>query len=93
LPNKFQNITHMKYCITIEQISGSQKSHAVHFFNNWKDAQTSFIQRCDELGYEWTDLPDGTALMSAGGIGHDYRIELMHSNFSFLVNEEEEAMS
>jgi len=31
--------------------------------------------------------------MSAGGIGHDYRIELMHSNFSFLVNEEEEAMS
>lgn len=83
----------MKYCITIEQISGSQKSHAVHFFNNWNDAQTSFIQRCDELGYEYTELPQGTALMSAGGIGHDYRIELMPSNFGFLTNEDEEAVS
>lgn len=84
----------MKYCITIEQLSGSQKSHAVHFFSNWNDAQTSFIQRCDELGYEWTDLPDGTALMSAGGIGHDYRVELSYSNFGFLTPEEtEEAAS
>ena len=82
----------MKYCITVEQISGSQKSHAVHFFNNWQDAHTSFVQRCDELGYESEDLPNGTTLMHAGGIGHDYRIELMHSNFSFLTNEEEAAL-
>lgn len=83
----------MKYCITIEQISGSQKSHAVHFFNSWQDAHTSFITRCDELGYDYTDLPHGTALMSAGGIGHDYRLELMHSNFGFLTNEDEEVVS
>jgi hypothetical protein len=31
--------------------------------------------------------------MSAGGIGHDYRIELMNSNFGFLINEDEEVMS
>lgn len=86
-----KNSHQMKYCITIEQISGSQKSHAVHFFNNWNDAQTSFIQRCDELGYNYTELPEGTALMSAGGIGHDYRIELQNSNFGFLTNEEEVA--
>lgn len=79
----------MKYCITIEQLSGSQKSHAVQFFNSWHDAHRSFVQRCDELGYDYTELPDGTALMSAGGIGHDYRIELMHSNFGFLSNDEE----
>jgi phosphosulfolactate synthase (CoM biosynthesis protein A) len=79
----------MKYCITVEQISGSQKSHAVHFFSNWSDAQTSFIQRCDELGYDYTELSDGTAIMSAGGFPNDYRIELQNSNFGFLTNEEE----
>jgi phosphosulfolactate synthase (CoM biosynthesis protein A) len=83
----------MKYCITVEQISGSQKSHAVHFFNNWNDAHTSFVQRCDELGYDYTELPDGTALMSAGGFPNDYRIELMNSNFGFLTNEDEEVVS
>lgn len=84
----------MKYCITIEQLGGRQKSHAVHFFSNWNDAHTSFVERCNELGYDYTDLPDGTALMSAGGIGHDYRIELAHSNFGFLTPEEtEEAAS
>lgn len=80
----------MNYCITVEQISGRQKTHAVHFFTNLKDAETSFIQRCDELGYEWTDLPDGTALMSAGGFPYDFRLELQHSNFSFLAPEEKE---
>jgi hypothetical protein len=83
----------MKYCIAIEQLHGQPKSHAVHFFNRWEDAQTSFITRCYELGYEYTDLPLGNALMSAGGIGHDFRIELMHSNFGFLTNEEEEVVS
>lgn len=83
----------MKYSITVEQLSGSQKSHSVHFFTNLKDAKTSFIKRCDELGYDYTDLPDGSALMSAGGIGHDFRIELLHSNFAFLTNDDEEAVS
>lgn len=83
----------MKYCISVEQISGSQKTHSVHFHRNWKEAVSSFIERCDELGYEYTDLPDGTALMSAGGFPHDYRLELMHSNFGFLDQNEEEAAS
>jgi hypothetical protein len=83
----------MKYCITVEQLQGQPKSHAITFFNNYIDAYTSFVKRCEELGYEYIDLPQGTALMSAGGIDTEYRVELMHSNFAFLTSEEEEVVS
>jgi hypothetical protein len=83
----------MKYCITIEQLNGQPKSHAVHFFPNFVEAHAAFLKRCQELGYDYTELPDGIALMSSCGVANDYRIELSHSNFAFLINEDEEVVS
>ena len=82
-------LTPMKYCMTIEQLKGPQKSHAVHFFSNFVEAHAAFIKRCQELGYDYTELPDGIALMSSCGMDNEYRIELQNSNFGFLTNEEE----
>lgn len=38
-------------------------------FTNTQNALNYFIEKCNELGYEY-DL----STMEAGGIGHDYRI-------------------
>jgi hypothetical protein len=76
----------MNYCITIEQLNGSQKTHAVHYFQTFNEAIHSFQLRCDELGYEPIQGSDDL-IVTAGGIGHDFRLELMKSSFSFLQPE------
>lgn len=76
----------MNYCITIEQLNGSQKTHAVHYFQTFNEAMHSFQLRCDDLGYDLT-TGSGDIMASAGGIGHDFRLELMRSSFSFLQSE------
>jgi hypothetical protein len=76
----------MNYCITIEQLNGSPKTHTVHYFQTFEEAMHSFQLRCDELGYYATILNDEN-IAQAGGIGHDFRLELIKSTFSFLQPE------
>jgi hypothetical protein len=47
-------------------------------FNNIREALNSFIDRCDALGYSYEEDNEGNFI--AGGLGHDYTIEL-NSNF------------
>lgn len=58
------------YTITISTYSGSQ----IFEFSNIREALNSFIERCDALGYDYTENANGT--LSAGGYGHSHEIEL-----------------
>jgi len=44
-------------------------------FTNIRQALNSFIERCDELGYNYEEDNDGNFL--AGGLGHDNSITLI----------------
>jgi hypothetical protein len=62
------------YTLTISSYSSSQTFE----FNNLRQALNSFIERCDELGLEYTEDNDGN--FTAGGFGHSHEITLT-SNF------------
>jgi len=51
-------------------------------YNSKKNAINHFIERCDERGYDWFEMPMLNGY-EAGGIGYDLRIEL-------IAEEEEE---
>lgn len=44
-------------------------------FTNIREALSSFIERCETLGYPYREDNNGNFL--AGGIGNDYSIELI----------------
>lgn len=60
----------MKTKIIITKMDGSDVTEK--FFLNEKDCRNFFSEWCDERGYEY----DADSL-DAGGIGHDYRIEII----------------
>ena len=64
------------YTLTIQNFP----NNTVEFleFTNIATALQAMHERCDALGYEVT--PDNKGNFTAGGIGHDWRIEL-NSNF------------
>ena len=62
------------YTITISTYTSSQSFE----FSNIREALNSFIERCDALGYDYTENNDGT--FTAGGFGHSHDISL-NSNF------------
>jgi hypothetical protein len=53
--------------VTFKAMNG--QSEFTMQFTNTQSALNYFIEKCNELGYEY-DL----STMEAGGIGHDYRI-------------------
>lgn len=58
------------YTITISTYTSSQSFE----FSNIRQALNSFIERCDALGYDYTENNDGT--FTAGGFGHSHDIQL-----------------
>ena len=62
------------YTISISTYSGSQTFE----FSNLRDALNSFVERCDALGYDYTENENGT--FTAGGYGHSHELQLT-SNF------------
>jgi hypothetical protein len=64
------------YTITIQNFP--HNTVEFHSFTNIADALRVMHERCDALGYE--PIPDNEGNFIAGGIGHDWRIEL-NSNF------------
>lgn len=64
------------YQLTIQNFPNNMVE--VIYFNNIRAALDAMHERCDALGYQVT--PDNEGNFIAGGIGHDWRIEL-NSNF------------
>lgn len=62
------------YQITITNMNTREQQ--VFTFTEKHRAINNFIERCDARGYDWREMEmhDG---YQAGGIGHDYRIELI----------------
>lgn len=64
------------YTLTIQNFPNNTVEHRE--FRNIREALDALHERCDAIGYEVT--PDNEGNFVAGGIGHDWRIELS-SNF------------
>jgi hypothetical protein len=63
----------MSYAVII--CNNPRRESVMFNFTNLRDALNSFITRCDELGYEYREDNNGNFI--AGGLGHDYSIELI----------------
>ena len=64
------------YTLTIQNFPNNTVEHRE--FTNLANALQKMHERCDELGYNVE--PDNEGNFIAGGIGHDWHIEL-NSNF------------
>jgi len=74
------------YSAIIEQLQGSPKTHELKTFITFAKAVQYFLERSDELGYNTQEGDGDEILRTAGGIGHDYRIELIQQNVISIFN-------
>jgi len=74
------------YSVITEQLQGSPKTHELKTFIHFDAAVQYFLERTDELGYITHEGDGDEILRYAGGIGHDYRIELIQQNVISIFN-------
>lgn len=70
------------FAVITEQLQGAPKTHEIKTFVNFNKAVHYFLEKCDALGYRTQEGDGDMVLRSAGGIGHDFRVELMEQEAS-----------
>lgn len=69
---------HTVYTVTKSSMITGNRVKSVDF-TSLKEAMTYFNEIVSDLVYEYKELDNG--FLEAGGIGHDFRIELEWNNF------------
>jgi hypothetical protein len=84
---------HKTYSVITEQLQGAPKTHELKTFIYFDEAVHYFLERCDDFGLNNEEGDGDEIIRRAGGVGHDFRVELIQQNVITLFRKMPERTS